>query len=122
MNKVELIGHMTKDIELNGLTSGKTVGRFGIAVNRKYEQNGQKVTDFINVVVWEKLADNVAKFCKKGSKIAVVGEIQTRTYESNGEKKYAFEVVANEVEFLSTKNEDDGKVELKPIADDECPF
>lgn len=122
MNKVELIGHMTKDIELNGLTSGKTVGRFGIAVNRKYEQNGQKVTDFINVVVWEKLADNIAKFCKKGSKIAVVGEIQTRTYESNGEKKYAFEVVANEVEFLSTKSEDDGKVELKPINDDECPF
>lgn len=122
MNKVELIGHMTKDIELNGLTSGKTVGRFGIAVNRKYEQNGQKVTDFINVVVWEKLADNIAKFCKKGSKIAVVGEIQTRTYESNGEKKYAFEVVASEVEFLSTKSEDDGKVELKPIADDECPF
>ena len=122
MNKVLLIGHMTKDIELNGLTSGKTVGRFGIAVNRKYEQNGQKVTDFINVVVWEKLADNIAKFCKKGSKIAVVGEIQTRTYESNGEKKYAFEVVANEVEFLSTKSEDDGKVELKPIADDECPF
>ena len=122
MNKVMLIGHMTKDIELNGLTSGKTVGRFGIAVNRKYEQNGQKVTDFINVVVWEKLADNIAKFCKKGSKIAVVGEIQTRTYESNGEKKYAFEVVANEVEFLSTKSEDDGKVELKPIADDECPF
>lgn len=122
MNKVMLIGHMTKDIELNGLTSGKTVGRFGIAVNRKYEQNGQKVTDFINVVVWEKLADNIAKFCKKGSKIAVVGEIQTRTYESNGEKKYAFEVVANEVEFLSTKSEDDGKVELKPIADNECPF
>lgn len=122
MNKVILIGHMTKDIEMTNLTSGKNVGRFGIAVNRKYEQNGQKVTDFINVVVWEKLADNVAKFCKKGSKIAVVGEIQTRTYESNGEKKFAFEVVANEIEFLSTKNEDDGKVELKPIADDECPF
>lgn len=122
MNKVILIGHMTKDIEMTNLTSGKNVGRFGIAVNRKYEQNGQKVTDFINIVVWEKLADNIAKFCKKGSKIAVVGEIQTRTYESNGEKKFAFEVVANEVEFLSTKNEDDGKVELKPIADDECPF
>jgi single-strand DNA-binding protein len=122
MNKVYLIGYMSKDVELISLNSGKTVGRFSLAVNRKYEKNGQKVTDFINIVVWDKLADNMFKFCKKGSKIAVVGEIQTRIYESNGEKKYTYEVIASEVEFLSTKSEDDGKVELKPINDDECPF
>jgi single-strand DNA-binding protein len=122
MNKVYLIGHMVKDVELTSLNSGKTVGRFSLAVNRKYEQNGQKITDFINIVVWDKLADNIFKFCKKGSKVAVNGELQTRIYEVNGEKRHTFDVHANEVEFLSTKNEDDGKVELKPIDNDTCPF
>jgi len=126
MNKVYLIGHIAKDVELTSLNSGKTVGRFSLAVNRKYEQNGQKITDFINIVVWDKLADNMFKFCKKGSKVAVNGELQTRTYEVNGEKRYAFDVHANEVEFLSTKNdnvnEEPPKSELKPIDDDTCPF
>lgn len=121
MNKVLLIGNMTKDIELTRLQSGKSVGRFAIAVNRKYEVNGEKVTDFINIVAWDKLAENVEKYCKKGSKISVVGELQTRSYESNGERKFTFEVQANEIEFLSVKNEDE-KAELKPITDEECPF
>jgi single-strand DNA-binding protein len=126
MNKVYLIGHMVKDVELTSLNSGKTVGRFSLAVNRKYEQNGQKITDFINIVVWDKLADNMFKFCKKGSKVAVNGELQTRIYEVNGEKRHTFDVHANEVEFLSTKNdsgnEEPSKSELKPINNDTCPF
>ena len=126
MNKVYLIGNMVKDVELTSLNSGKTVGRFSLAVNRKYEQNGQKITDFINIVVFDKLADNMFKFCKKGSKVAVNGELQTRIYEVNGEKRYAFDVHANEVEFLSTKNdngnEEPPKSELKQIDDDTCPF
>ena len=114
VNKVMLTGNTTKNIEITNLQSGKKVGKFGIAVKRKY---GDNVVDFINIVVWDKLADNVEKFCPKGSKIAVIGELQTRSYESNGEKRFTYEVLASEVEFLSTPKE-----ELKPVDDDNCPF
>lgn len=117
INKVMLTGNTTKDIEITELKSGKKVGRFGIAVKRKY---GEDVVDFINIVVWDKLAENVEKYCKKGSKIAVIGELQTRSYEVNGDKRFTYEVQANEIEFLSTPK--DEKKELKPINDDDCPF
>jgi single-strand DNA-binding protein len=118
MNKIYLIGNMSKDIQITELQSGKKVGKFGLAVKRKY---GEDMVDFINIVIWDKLADNVQKYCSKGSKIAVVGELQTRMYEVNGEKRYTYEVQANEIEFLSIKKEEE-KVELKPITDDDCPF
>lgn len=119
VNKIMLTGNLTKDVELNTTTNGKVVGKFGLAVKRKY---GEDKVDFINIVVWEKLAENVSNYCKKGSKVAVVGELQSRDYEVEGKKRYTYEVLANEIEFLSTKSEDDGKVELKPINDDKCPF
>jgi single-strand DNA-binding protein len=121
MNKVMLIGNISREIDLTELNSGKKVGRFTIAVNRKYENNGEKVADFITVCAWEKLADNVAKYCKKGSKVAVIGELQTRSYEVNNEKRYTFEVIAQEIQFLSTPKEEEKK-DLKQVADDDCPF
>ena len=103
MNKVFLIGRLTKDPELkftNG--SGVAVATFSIAVDRNYTgQNGQKEADFINIVCWRKLAELVANNLGKGRLVAVSGSIQTRNYQAqDGHKVYITEVVADEVKFL----------------------
>lgn len=132
MNKVILIGNLTKDIELNTTTSGLTVGKFTLAVGRRYTNaDGERETDFINIVIWRELAENCAKYLKKGSKCAVVGEIQVRSYEAeDGTKRYITEVKADQVEFLSTKKdgEEDNAVKepkqakFEPIDDDDLLF
>lgn len=138
MNKVILIGNLTKDPELTTTTSGISVCRFSLAVSRRYTNSeGERETDFINVVVWRNLADNCHKFLRKGSKAAVVGNIQTRSYDApDGTKRYVTEVVAEEVEFVGARvggsdnnnsdNTDErpqgGTTELKPIEDDSLPF
>ena len=90
MNKVILIGNLTKDPELSTTTGGISVCRFTVAVGRKYANSeGERETDFINIVVWRNLADNCHKFLKRGSKVAVVGNIQNRSYDANdGTKRY----------------------------------
>ena len=110
MNKWYGIGNLTKDVELLMTTSGVYVAKFTIAVQRKYSnENGEKETDFINCIAWRKLAENLNKYCKKGDKIAVVGEIQIRSYDAkDGSKRYVTEIVADEIEFINTK-----KVEVK---------
>lgn len=101
MNKVYLIGNLTKDVELSETSSGIKVARFTVAVPRKYEKD---TTDFFNIVAWRVLADNCANYLKKGSKCAVVGSLQNRSYEaSDGTKRYTTEIVADEVEFLTSK-------------------
>ena len=113
MNKVILIGNLTKDPELTTTTSGISVCRFTVAVSRRFTNSeGERETDFINVVVWRNLADNCHKFLRKGSKAAVVGNIQTRSYDAqDGTKRYVTEVVAEEVEFVGAKtNSEDGDV------------
>ena len=132
MNKVILIGNLTKDPELTTTNNGGSVCRFNLAISRRYANaEGERETDFINVVVWRNLADNCHKFLKKGSKAAVIGNIQTRSYDANdGTKRYVTEVVAEEVEFISTRSEmtgvrNDGTEEvakLEPISDDSLPF
>lgn len=140
MNKVILIGNLTKDPELTTTTSGISVCRFALAVSRRFtNSDGERETDFINVVVWRNLADNCHKFLKKGSKAAVVGTLQTRSYDAqDGSKRYTTEVVADEVEFISSARnggEEDGAsytapkpaakketAELEEIDDDSLPF
>ena len=136
MNKVFLVGNLTKDPELSTTTSGVSVCRFSLAINRRFTNAaGERETDFINIVVWRQQGENCAKYLKKGSKAGVVGSMQTRTYETQaGEKRYVTEVVADEVEFLSSKNASEGGyidtpsvanekiVELEPIEDDSLPF
>ena len=102
-NKVWLLGNLTKDPESQTTSSGITVCKFTLAVQRKFSNaNGEKETDFINIVTWRTLAENCIKYLKKGSKVAVVGSIQTRSYQANdGTTKYINEIVAEEVEFLS---------------------
>lgn len=118
MNKVFLIGNLTRDPELRATQSGVSVCSFSIAVNRRFknQQTGQQETDFINITCWRQLADLCGRYLLKGRKVAVIGSIQTRTYEAqDGSKRSAFEVVADEVEFLTPANAQPGG-DFRPAA------
>jgi single-strand DNA-binding protein len=102
LNKVILMGHMTADPELKQTTSGISVCSFSIGVNRRYskQDQGQRSVDFINIVAWRQQAEFVSRYFKKGSSIVICGSIQTRDWtDNNGQKRYATEVVADEVSF-----------------------
>ena len=105
MNKVVLIGRLTRDPELRYTSSNIPVATFSIAVNRNFSnQNGEREADFINIVVWRKQAENCKNYLNQGSQVAIDGRIQTRTYDDqNGQKRYVTEVVADNVQFLDTK-------------------
>ena len=97
-----MIGNLTKPPELRTTPNNVNVCTFSIAVNRRYSKQGEKTTDFFNIVAWRTLADVCAKYLDKGKKVAVSGELQTRSYEAkDGSKRYITEIVADEVEFLS---------------------
>lgn len=106
MNRVFLIGNLTRDPELAETNSGISVCHFAIAVNRGFSSSdGERQTDFFNITAWRGTAETVAKFCKKGSKVAVVGSIQMRQYDdSQGNKRTAVDIIAQEVEFLTRSN------------------
>ena len=105
MNKVILIGRLTKDPEMRTTASGIANTTFSIAVQRNFtNQNGEREADFINCVSWRKQAENIAKYCNKGSQVAVDGRIQTRSYDhQDGTKRYVTEVIADNVTFLGSK-------------------
>lgn len=109
MNKVFLIGNLTRDPELSETSNGTSVCHFSIAVNRQYANgDGEKKTDFFNVTCWRGLADSVAQYCKKGNKVAVSGSVQIRNYEDNhGNKRTAVDIVAQDVEFLNSSARND---------------
>lgn len=103
MNKVYLIGNLTRDPEMRSTSTGIPVCNFSIAVNRRKRADGQQETDFFNIVTWRQLAELCSRYLAKGRKVAVSGSIQTRTYEAqDGSKRSAFDIVADEVEFLSS--------------------
>ena len=105
VNKIILIGNMTKDIEVRTTPNGKTVGGFGIALNETY--NGEKKATFLNCVAWEKTAENLSKYCGKGSLIYVEGKIQNRSWDKpDGTKGYATEIVCLNVKFLNSKKKE----------------
>ena len=135
MNKVILVGNLTRDPELSETPSGVAVCRFAIAVSRDYANSeGNRETDFFNITVWRGRAENCGKYLKKGNKVAVVGSIQTRSYEDkDGIKRNVTDIIANEVEFLTPRNaqgdEDVAPVvsrreppQLEAIDDNQLPF
>lgn len=129
MNKVILIGNLSKDIESNTTANGLTVARFAIAVQRKYtNEAGEREVDFINIVAWRALAERCAQYLKKGSKVAICGTLQNRSFTGqDGIKKYVTEVIAEDVTFLTPKAnestvENKQDVKLQPIDDDNIPF
>ncbi|MCH1626771.1 single-stranded DNA-binding protein [Fredinandcohnia quinoae] len=109
MNRVVLVGRLTKDPELRYTPSGVAVATFTLAVNRTFtNQQGDREADFINCVIWRRPAENVANFLKKGSLAGVDGRIQTRNYDGqDGKRVYVTEVVAESVQFLEPRNAND---------------
>ena len=141
-NLVVLTGRLTADPELKTTQSGISVTSFSIAVDRRYRSGEERQTDFINVVAWRQQAEFVAKYFKKGNMIGIEGSIQTRKYtDKNGNNRTAFEVVANNVQFVETKRDSatsaaedtapaasfsnagaNDFADLGDIADDDLPF
>ncbi len=104
MNKVILIGRLTRDPELRYTPQGTAVCQITVAVNRRGVQQGQQDVDFINVSIWSAQAENVAKYMTKGRQMAIEGRIQTRNYDDkDGKKVYVTEVIATNVQFLDSK-------------------
>lgn len=133
MNKVILVGNLTKDPEISTTNSGVSVCRFTLAVQRKFRnESGDYDADFLNIIVWRELGELTHKYLSKGRKAGVVGRIQTRSYDAaDGTKRYVTEVIAEEVEFLSSRNSDDSGQQkdnnddiskLEPIDDNDLPF
>lgn len=108
MNKVFLIGRLTQDPQASSFESGHSYCRFSIAVNRAYSRDGENRADFINIITWDALAQNCVKYLVKGSQVAVVGSIQTGSYERDGVKRQTFDIRADQVEFLSRANQGNG--------------
>lgn len=141
MNKCVLVGNLVRDPELTQTPSGISVCKFTLAVNRNYTNaNGERDADFINIVTWRGLAENCGKYLVKGKKVALSGQIQTRSYDDkDGNKRYATEVIADDVEFIGGGGGEAGEPkqaaqtarpkpkqtsfkDLKPVEDDGLPF
>ena len=106
MNKAILMGRLTRDPELSQTPSGVAMARFSIAVNRRFAKEGQQDVDFINCVAWRQTAEFICKFFRKGSMIAVVGSIQTRSWDGqDGKKQYSTEISVEEAYFTGSKAE-----------------
>ena len=106
MNNVNIIGRMTADPELRHTQSGTACTRFNIAVDRRVKQGEEKQADFITIVAWQQRAEFICKYFSKGQKIALTGSIRTGSYtDNNGNKRYTFEVWAENVEFCETKTQ-----------------
>lgn len=128
MNSIQLVGNLTKDIELRETPNGKSVATLSIAVKRPYSEE----TDFFNITVWDKKAETCAKYLKKGNKVGIVGYVYNRKYEDkNGNKRIITEINANEIEFLSPKQTDEEenvtsikreRPQLEEINDNNLPF
>ncbi len=141
MNKVMLIGNLTRDPELQTTNGGKSVCRFGLAVQRRFaNQDGERDADFFNITVWGIPGENCHKYLKKGSKCGIVGRIQISTYDAaDGSKRTSTDIIADEVEFVGARvgGENEGSsytpsenrgssnkptAELEEIDDDSLPF
>ena len=129
MNQVILIGRLTKDPEVKATQNGKEVCSFTLAVDRKFKDaNGERGADFISCVAWEQRAKLLGQYFQKGSRIGIVGNIQTRSYDDkDGKKVYVTEVIVDQIEFVDSKKDDknsEPKQTYQPIQDDEValPF
>lgn len=135
LNKVILIGNLTKDPELSETSSGIAYCKFSIAVNRPFANaDGDREVDFFNIVTWRGQAETCAKYLAKGKKVCIVGRIQNRSYEDkDGNKRTATDIVASEIEFLTTREEGDNTADntadkakkrpsLEEVNDDDLPF
>ena len=134
-NLVVLTGRLTADPELKTTANGLSVTTFSIAVDRRYRSGEERQTDFINIVAWRQSAEFITKYFKKGSLIGIEGSIQTRRYQDkNGNNRTAFEVIANNVQFVESKRESGAEgasfsnadvndfAEMDAVDDSDLPF
>jgi len=119
MNKLTIIGNLTHDPETRSTPNGVTVCSFTVAVDRKFkDQSGERTTDFFRINAWRQLGDTCARFLSKGKKVAVIGELQARTYEAkDGTTRMSLDVQADEIEFLSPKEKRDEPEEAPQFTD-----
>lgn len=131
MNKVFLMGRLTKDTEIRNADSDKKVARCSIAVNRSFKREGdEQNADFINLVAFRNQADFLERFGRKGVKLIVTGHIQTGSYEKDGTRVYTTDVIVEQLEFAESKKSDDsenmgaggGFIDIPAGADDNLPF
>ena len=125
MNKAILIGRLTRDPELRYTSSNRAVCQFTVAIDRRFQRQGEeKQADFISCVAWQKTAEFISKYFKKGSCVCICGSIQTRTWEADGQKRYATEVIADEVYFVDSKSDNaEPEPHFEEIgADSDLPF
>jgi single-strand DNA-binding protein len=129
INKVVLVGRLTKDPELKYTGQGTPVASFTLAVNRRFKsKTGDTDADFIPIVAWGNQGENTAKYCAKGSQIAVYGRLQVRNYQANdGTKRYVTEVIAEEITFLGSKSDNrdisnNVNIQHSPPVDDFYPM
>ena len=134
MNKLTIIGNLVADPEMRATPSGVTVCSFTVAVNRRFaNSDGDRQTDFFRVNAWRQLGESCGKYLAKGRKVAVVGELQARTYQAkDGSTRMSLDIAADEVEFLSPKESDSATVQngtvtpqndgFTDISSDDLPF
>lgn len=124
MNKVFLIGRLTRDPELRYTSNNTAVATFSLAVNRNFtNQSGEREADFINIVVWRKQAENVKNYLSQGSQVAIDGRLQTRSYDDqDGKKRYVTEVIADNVEFLGTKGNNSTSTSTEATHSEPTPY
>ena len=120
MNKVILVGNLTKDPDVRKSQNGKSVVKTGIAVNQGYGEN--QTTDFFNLVAWEKTAELCGKYLSKGSKVLVEGRLRNNNYEKDGVKHYGVDVIVNSIEFLDSKKKVANDYRGEEVSDDDMPF
>lgn len=123
LNKVLLVGNLTRDPELRETGNGKKLTEIGLAVNRRFKAEGGADKDevcFINVVAWGKQAEAVCQFCKKGSRVFIEGRLQYDSWEKDGEKKSTIKVNAEKVQFIGKKA--DGEAKATDPREDDIPF
>ena len=129
MNKVYLIGNLTRDPEVSETSNGTALCRFSIAVNRSYtDEDGEKIADYFNITTWRGQAETCGKYLKKGSKVAIIGSLQNRSYDDkDGNRRTVTDIVASEIEFLSSNRSEEAQapeqMKLEEVSDDEpLPF
>ncbi len=123
MNRVMLIGRLTAKPELRYTASNVPFTRFSLAVNRTFSNgNGERETDFLNIIVWRKQAENVCNYLNKGSLVSVEGRIQTGSYDDkDGNKRYTTDIVADSVQFLESKGQSNGSSNVTPYDYQDAP-
>ena len=122
MNSFNCIGNLTRDVDLAETKNGTAVAKFDVAVARKYDR---EKTDYFKIVAWKELAELCSKYLSKGKKVYISGRLEPREYEKDGVKRIVVEIIANEVEFLTPKSNDEskGKAKLEAYEDDnDSPF